>query len=306
MSVHTKQACDACRRRKVRCDGKNPCLRCKQTELACTFLIVPKKKGRRGERANVLSELRATQKAAAQAQTQAQSSSDIQTPTSTPGSSAQFIQIGHGDGKFRINRPRVRPPVPEFQRTPDLLPLGIIDACTEFFFNRLHSTVPILQRDMLKVEVARMQESIPSYCLILSFCAFVIVQTGAIVGSSSPSSLDINNSTESSGELGNDPDDNNEYGQALLDEALEARKHMDFISARPSCRLIITSFFLYGAHVALGNQRQAWFFLREATTQYMSGPLEVGGGDLEMENSSVFSSQLFWLILVSERYKRKP
>lgn len=293
MSIHTKQACDACRRRKVRCDGRDPCLRCKQTDLACTFLIVPKKKGRRGERANVLSELRAAQ----QGPSQAQSSSDIHTP-STPGSSS-IIQIGHGDGKFRINRPRVRPVAPEFQRTPDLLPLGIINACTQFFFARLHSTVPILQREMLQNEVALMQESIPSYCLIVSFCAFVIVQTGAIVGSSSPSSP--NNDSMGNGGLGVDSDDNNEYGQALLDEALEARKHMDFISARPSCRLIITSFFLYGAHVALGNQRQAWFFLREATTQYMSGPLEVGGGDLEMENSSTFSSQLFWLILVSER-----
>lgn len=290
MSTHTKQACDACRRRKVRCDGRNPCLRCKQTELACTFLIAPRKKGRRGERANILSELRASQ---AQAQAQAQAQSELQTP-STPGS----IRIGTGDERFKINRPRFRPRAPEFQRTPDLLPLGIINACTEFFFTRLHSTVPILHRDLLQREIALMPESIPSYCLIVSFCAFVTVQTGAIVASSSPSSP-ANNTDNST--LGNNSDDNNEYGQALLDEALEARKHMDFISARPSCRLIITSFFLYGSHVALGNQRQAWFFLREATTQYMSGPLEVGGGDLEMENSSTFSSQLFWLILVSER-----
>lgn len=296
MPIHTKQACDACRRRKVRCDGRNPCIRCKQADLACTFLIVPKKKGRRGERANVLSELRAAQEATAPPQTQ--SSSEVETP-STPGSSS-IIQIGHGDAKFRINRPRVRPRAPEFQRTTEILPLGIINACTQLFFARLHSTVPILQREMLQSEVALMQESIPSYCLMVSFCAFVIVQTGAIVDSSSSPSPNNNNNMENGG-LGADSDDNNEYGQALLDEALEARKHMDFISARPSCRLIITSFFLYGAHVALGNQRQAWFFLREATTQYMSGPLEVGGGDLEMENSSTFSGQLFWLILVSER-----
>src|SRR5690606_17198766 len=102
----------------------------------CTFLIVPKKKGRRGERANVLTELRAAQEARG-----AGTQSDIQTPTTTNTTSttACSIQIGYGDERFKINRPPlVRPRPPEFQRTPDLLPHGIINACTEFFFTRLH------------------------------------------------------------------------------------------------------------------------------------------------------------------------
>src|SRR2546430_2844811 len=47
-----RQACDCCHARKIRCDGKNPCANCQITELQCTYLAVPKKKGPKGRRTN--------------------------------------------------------------------------------------------------------------------------------------------------------------------------------------------------------------------------------------------------------------
>ncbi|KAH8752691.1 hypothetical protein F5882DRAFT_484178 [Hyaloscypha sp. PMI_1271] len=45
-----RQACDCCHARKIRCDGEAPCKNCRATELQCTYLAVPKKKGPKGWR----------------------------------------------------------------------------------------------------------------------------------------------------------------------------------------------------------------------------------------------------------------
>ena len=173
-----------------------------------------------------------------------------------------------------------------FLRSQGLLSLDLVNACTDFFFTHMHSTVPILQREQLQREIISMNESTKSYCLVCCVCAFVIIQTGAVgpsfpTGDESPSVAGL------------------AYGQALLDEALEARKYLDILG-RPSFRIITITFFLYCCHIGLNHQKNAWFFLREATTLYMSGPVDVdsgpGGGN------SLVSNRLFWLLLISERY----
>ncbi|KAK4580179.1 hypothetical protein LTR86_000382 [Recurvomyces mirabilis] len=61
-SIHTKvlrRACDCCRKRKVRCDGAEPCGPCKKATIRCAYLQPPKKKGPKGLRsAKVLHALR--------------------------------------------------------------------------------------------------------------------------------------------------------------------------------------------------------------------------------------------------------
>lgn len=58
-----------------------------------------------------------------------------------------------------------------------------------------------------------------------------------------------------------------EYRERLIAEATEARKHLDPFPD-PVERSVITAFLLYGCHIGLGNQRHAYYFLREATTLY--------------------------------------
>ncbi|KFX95023.1 hypothetical protein V490_04041, partial [Pseudogymnoascus sp. VKM F-3557] len=57
-STSVKRACDACHRRKVKCDGLSPCRNCSSAQLACTYNAIPQKKGPKGSRAKVISELR--------------------------------------------------------------------------------------------------------------------------------------------------------------------------------------------------------------------------------------------------------
>lgn len=54
-----RRACDCCRKRKVRCDGHDPCGPCKKATIRCAYLQPPKKKGPKGLRsARVLHALR--------------------------------------------------------------------------------------------------------------------------------------------------------------------------------------------------------------------------------------------------------
>ncbi|KAF2722128.1 hypothetical protein K431DRAFT_284328 [Polychaeton citri CBS 116435] len=54
-----RRACDCCRKRKVKCDGLEPCGPCKKASIRCAYLQPPKKKGPKGLRsARVLHALR--------------------------------------------------------------------------------------------------------------------------------------------------------------------------------------------------------------------------------------------------------
>lgn len=59
-SASRSLACDACRRRKIRCDRTHPCEKCIEACLACTYHAVPQRKGPKGRTAPVLTSLRNT------------------------------------------------------------------------------------------------------------------------------------------------------------------------------------------------------------------------------------------------------
>ncbi|KAL1409430.1 hypothetical protein Q8F55_003413 [Vanrija albida] len=56
MSVVSK-ACDACRVRRTKCDGHQPCLKCKTSDIGCTYALSRKKRGPRGKTVTMLQEV---------------------------------------------------------------------------------------------------------------------------------------------------------------------------------------------------------------------------------------------------------
>ncbi|ONH80073.1 Maltose fermentation regulatory protein MAL13 [Saccharomyces cerevisiae] len=56
-----KQACDCCRIRRVKCDGKRPCNRCLQHDLKCTYLQPLRKRGPKNIRSRSLKKIAETQ-----------------------------------------------------------------------------------------------------------------------------------------------------------------------------------------------------------------------------------------------------
>ncbi|KIV92958.1 hypothetical protein PV10_04209 [Exophiala mesophila] len=271
------KACDACRRRKVRCNLARPCVACRQADLECTFLSTRLKKGRTGESANVLAELRKSQ-------------SNGESNDFTPSTPAQFQALNYTSPTFSLDLQtsphsiELLPGRQLFQRNLDLLPLALVELCAEVFLTQLASTVPVLNVAAFRHMVsARGVDGLgeEEYCYACSFCAFVLLQTDSLTNKRLVS-LGIARHAAIQGQL-------------LLKEALSARSHLDLL-APPSLRTVVLAFFIYGCHSALGRHRLAWFFLREATTMYTSATM-----DIEDPAKDETFSRLFWLLLISER-----
>ena len=261
-----KRACDGCHRRKVRCSGGQPCRNCEQAALHCTYNAIPQKKGPKGSRAKVISELRDTQR-----------QSDL----------AQKIQSYSLDNSsFDFNSPPQSPPYP---RDSELLSRQAFDECIELFFTNMYPTMPILNRGkLLEGSVADGDRAIETQCLIGSLCAFVMVQPGLTrAGSSGPE--------EEAGQV------ENASANVLLREVLRLRKGYDYIEA-PSVDAVRTSFFLFAIYFNLDKHNTAWYHLREATTLAlmlgMQEELTYLTGDM-VEN--MYRRRLYWLVFVTER-----
>ena len=160
MSAAVKRACDACHRRKVKCDGINPCRNCSASQLACTYNAIPQKKGPKGSRAKVISELRENQR-------QTSLSHKVQ---------------GRMNG--------MHTPSPTLSPTAGLLTPEMVKACIEFFFANMYPTMPILQRQRLEQQAMYMDQNLDTYCLLTSLCAFMMLQPGMAMPGSDPYGLD--------------------------------------------------------------------------------------------------------------------
>ncbi|KAH8815955.1 hypothetical protein F5884DRAFT_203560 [Xylogone sp. PMI_703] len=150
MSTSVKRACDACHRRKVKCDGINPCRNCSSAQLSCTYHAIPQKKGPKGSRAKVISELRETQR---------------QTTLSSKVAN-------------RLNGIASPPCSPTLAPSPGLLTQEMIKECIEFFFANMYPTLPILHRGRLEQQAVYAEQNIDTYCLLTSLCAFMMIQPG--------------------------------------------------------------------------------------------------------------------------------
>jgi hypothetical protein len=150
----------------------------------------------------------------------------------------------------------------------------------------MQGTVPILQPDRFQTQVDLSDTSLHAYCLVTAFCAFVVTQTSFSVDHASSERFQTFCAEE--------------YRNSLIEEATEARKCIDPFTD-PVRQNIITAFLLYGCHIGLGNQRHAYYFLRESTTLYTASALESQSSSGQVDDDACLEGKLFWLLVVSER-----
>ncbi|KAK5660175.1 hypothetical protein OQA88_13645 [Cercophora sp. LCS_1] len=161
MTTAVKRACDACHRRKVKCDGINPCRNCSASQLSCTYNAIPQKKGPKGSRAKVINELKEKER-------QTSLSAKVQS---------------------RMNG--INAPVsPSLAPTPGLMTNEMVKGCLEFFFAHMYPTMPILHRQRLEQQAHFMDQNLDTYCLLTSLCAFTLLQPGMTVPGTDPFSFD--------------------------------------------------------------------------------------------------------------------
>ncbi|EKJ74705.1 hypothetical protein FPSE_05173 [Fusarium pseudograminearum CS3096] len=144
-----KRACDGCHRRKVKCDSNSPCRNCNTANIQCTYNAIPQKKGPKGSRAKVISELRETQRL---------TSLPVKVQARMSGVPTESIQ--------------------NHNATNGLLTAEFAKSCLNFFFDNLYSKLPILDRDIIESQLSCMERDPEIYCLFTSLCAFMMLQPG--------------------------------------------------------------------------------------------------------------------------------
>ena len=139
------KACDACRRRKVKCNGLRPCAGCLSAELACTFESPRGLGGNRGARATVLNELRAKSQ-----------HRDAHQPTL--------------DGAESTPSPDT--PLATFS-TPTARPENLVNVCLREYVEHIHPVVPLLNAEVIETHARQADTSSLASPFILAFCAYV-------------------------------------------------------------------------------------------------------------------------------------
>lgn len=266
-SAPVKRACDCCHKRKVKCigDGSRPCKNCSSAGLTCTYNAVPQKKGPKGSRAKVISELRETQK--------------------------QHQMANVGRQGFGLDAAQYHA---AFARTPNLLSMELITSCVDYFFANLYPTQPIIHRQKVGETIGQMENNVEAYCLVTSLCAYMLIQPNMVAPGSIPSSPESEAPPQSTLPL----------GITLLHETLRVRKGHDYIES-PTVWSVITSFFLFGSYFCLDKHNTAWFHLREATTTaHIIGMHEEDTYKHFDAIESSRRRRLYWLLFVTERYVR--
>lgn len=259
-----KRACDCCHKRKVKCigDGSRPCKNCTAAGLTCTYNTVPQKKGPKGSRAKVISELRETQR------------------------QSQLAISNTNGGILAADGTHKQTP---FAPVSDILSMELITACVEFFFTNLYPTQPILHRIKVGETIGQMDTNPEAYCLVASLCSYMLIQPNM-------------NLPPEAGSDGEDAAPTHMLlGRTLLQDVLRVRKGSDYVET-PTIWSVITSFFLFGSHFCLDKHNTAWFHLREATTLALVINMheEESYTPLDPIESSR-RRRLFWLLFVTER-----
>lgn len=274
-SPPVKKACDACHRRKVRCSGGQPCSNCGQANLQCTYLAVPQKKGPKGSRAKVISEIRVTQQ-----QTKSP-------PTATEDRVQQPSKHAAERPSFDFNSPPSSPP---YTKNPALLSKQTIENCVDFYFNSMSTTAWILNRQILVDMISsQLGTDAEVYCLTASLCAFVMVQPGMNLAVAPGSHYE-----------GEPPQNRYGYANMLLDDVIRVRKSIDYVE-NPTLSSVQISFFLFSCFFTLEKQNVCWFHLREAATLAQLLGLHEESSYLGIDPiQSMYKRRTFWLLFVTE------
>ncbi|KAF2461241.1 hypothetical protein BDY21DRAFT_278514, partial [Lineolata rhizophorae] len=291
-----KRACDSCHRRKVKCigEGTNPCKNCVSSGLTCTYNAVPQKKGPKGSRAKVLSELRETQR-----QTQLAASHHSGFPTGLDFDP----QLPHSHSHHL--HPQHRSLSPTYAPTANLLRPDLVRACLDHFFHILYPAQPVLDPQRLHdVVVAALEGSSPAaYCLIAALCGYVLTRPDAAVPPQALPQVEAGGGDgDGGGSQALQPLPGPAAASVLAEEAARVRRGVDSVEA-PTLTAVLTAYFMFCCDRALDRGKAAWADLREATTLAVALDMhaEETYGKVADRVLASRMRRLYWLLFIEER-----
>lgn len=260
-SQAVKRACDACHRRKVKCDGVNPCRNCSSAQLACTYNAIPQKKGPKGSRAKVISELRETQR-----------------------QTSLLAKISN-----RMNGVAGPPDPANGMPTPGMLTPEFVKECLDFFFNNMYDKAPILDRRRLEQQLPFMEQNKETACLVTSICGFVMLQPGMSLPTGDSFSLDML------------PGVNIIASQLLLEECLRMRRSYEYLDAPSMFSLATSFFLFGCYHGIELHDKAWYYLREATTMLQMNNMHKEDTYSQWDATESSRRRRLYWLFFVLER-----
>ncbi|KAF9774868.1 hypothetical protein IL306_007112 [Fusarium sp. DS 682] len=273
MTTAVKRACDGCHRRKVKCDSGITCRNCATAGIECTYLAIPQKKGPKGSRAKVITELRDNQRQASLA--------------------AKVHNRLHGNA--------VDTTIPALNPTAGMLSNDLIKACVQYYFDNAYSTLPFLDRAQIEQMMQNMENGRDRYCLFAALCAYVVLQPGMTLPVSS---------AEETFNIQALPGANITASVLLLEECLRVRKGSEYYET-PNFNILVTNVFIYACIKIIDGADRAWYYLREASTMALTANMDKEETYAQFPTAeSVRRRRLFWFLFASERVyffdRRRP
>lgn len=308
-TAKVKQACDCCHIRKIRCDGSMPCANCKATELQCTYLAVPKKKGPKGRRIPKANAGSGKTALPFQRSPPPGSQQNVGIGSPLPAGSTYVLpselpsQLPLPEFQLPMSGSRIEPegfrgssPISPriseashasqrigFQRSP-LVSDALVKACVDAFFRHKYPIMPILDKKETYGLLPYLDESPENCSLIISLCALIVLQPEIIDSSYVNSGAQI------------------PTAEFLINEAIRARHFCNHMEEN-SLAHVQTSFFFFAALFPLGKDNSAWFYIREAMTMLQLQRLHEESTYLNMQNPlcKIYCRRTFWLLFITER-----
>ena len=264
--IKVRQACDACHRRKIRCDGCTPCLNCRNAELGCTYLAVHKKTGPRGPR-----NARRLQRPGERI-LQSPIPAPAHVPVPAPPLNDELVILASD-----VTAP---PSIADDFHPSPLLTHAIIEWCLDAYFKHKYPLTPILDRQQLEHGFL----SAERYSLIASCCAIIALSPEILPPSEAQDDITLPSA------------------DFLISESLRARRHCHAVE-HPSLTHIQTSFFLYAAFFAMDKDNSAWYYLQESTTMLQTLRLheETPYEETNDPSLAVYARRMFWVLFITER-----
>ncbi|KAL2870835.1 putative C6 transcription factor (AmyR) [Aspergillus lucknowensis] len=315
-----KQACDNCRRRKIKCSRELPCDKCQRLLLSCSYSDVLRRKGPKFRTLYPLAPIHplvARQRQFVQCDAQ-QYSADREwfaDPTSYPlGGSPTSPSFTLDEPQYMVPElPEscARLPPPELVSSPDsaisytdsppavLLPSPrvltppVLLAHVNVYLKYMFPIMPVVRREELQQDCHHPGGlSSQRYAFLASLCAATHIQL-KLDGANTASDCSLSQMGADGSSLMS--------GEELLTEAVRARKECDPIEDM-NIESLLTSFFLFAAYGNLDRQDHAWFYLCQATSMIFSLGLhrELTYSELNIEEAEQ-KRRVFWLLFITER-----
>ena len=294
------QVCDPCRRRKVRCDRSQPCSKCRDGLLSCTYRDYVKRKTRSSHTTVPQPSLSCSPREPFIIRDDASSTlhagrdprvlSGFPTPIHSPASAPAFYGRSANESCSITTASTLSRSPPRSSRvSAQLLRMHV-----RLFLQWMFPIWPVVRPEKTLADCEDPESLTPKqYCLLVALCAATNIQFN-LAPKRSVSDL-----------VGADDVANEVYApytqDYLLQEAINTRNTLN-IAEDPDTDTLLTSCFLFSAYANLERQNEAWFYLSQTVSFAIS---------LRLHDDSTYSCsdvrdaeikrRIFWLVFMLER-----